>query len=93
MMTLDPMNLLFIIIFTVFWILPWKGYALWTAARRNEKSWFIFLVATTILNVFGLIDIFYIFFVAKKKPEDIKNVISRGAQKTAQAISFKKEDK
>lgn len=75
----------------VLWILPWKGYALWTAAKRNEKPWFVFLTATIVLNVFGLIDIFYLFYVAKKKPEDVKNVIKRGAKKTAEMLSFKKK--
>ena len=27
------------------WVLPWKGVALWKAAQRDEKPWFIvFLV-------------------------------------------------
>lgn len=49
------------------WVLPWKGYALWTASKLNHKVWFIVLL---IINTLALLDIFYIFFIAKKKPKD-----------------------
>lgn len=52
----------------VLWVLPWKGYSLWTASRRGHKWWFIALL---VLNTLGLVDIFYIFYVAKKNPKDI----------------------
>lgn len=45
------------------WVLPWKGYALWTAAHRNEMWWFIVLL---VLNTLAILDIIYIFFVAKR---------------------------
>ncbi|HDO23650.1 MAG TPA: hypothetical protein ENG99_00315 [bacterium] len=45
------------------WILPWKGIALWKASRLKHLKWFI---AILILNTFALLDIFYIFVVAKK---------------------------
>ena len=53
------------------WVLPWKGYALWTASRKGSKRWFIALV---LLNTFAILDIFYIFYVAKKTPQDIKRL-------------------
>jgi len=50
------------------WVLPWKGMALWKAAHRNEKIWFIILL---IVNTVGLLEIFYIFvwikFLAKEE--------------------------
>ncbi len=46
------------------WSLPWKGYSLWTAARRQDKWWFIALL---IINTVGILEIFYIFAIAKKK--------------------------
>lgn len=46
------------------WSLIWKGWALWLASRRGEKVWFIFLL---IANTLGILDIIYIFFVAKRK--------------------------
>ena len=52
----------------VLWVLPWKGYSLWTAVKRAHKGWF---VALLILNTFGILDIIYIFFVAKKSWQDI----------------------
>jgi len=46
------------------WIFVWKGLALWKSARRGEKIWF---VALLLLNTLGLLEIIYIFIVAKKK--------------------------
>jgi hypothetical protein len=46
------------------WVIPWKGIALWIAARRNEKWWFIVLL---IVNTLGILEIIYIFFIAKHK--------------------------
>ena len=53
----------------VFWILPWKGYAMWTAAKNNDKGWF---VALLIVNTLGILEIVYIFGFANKKLHDIK---------------------
>jgi hypothetical protein len=63
-------NLWLFILATV-WILPWKGYALWTASKTKNKRWFIALL---ILNTFAILDIFYIFYIAKKTPKDIFRV-------------------
>ena len=49
------------------WVLPWKGYALWTASHNSNKRWFIALL---ILNTFAILDIFYIFYIAKRSPRD-----------------------
>lgn len=55
-------SILFLVPFMV-WILVWKGWALWLAARRNEMPWFIGLL---ILNTAGILEIFYIFLIAKR---------------------------
>ena len=55
-----------------FWTLPWKGWALWKAARRSEKWWFI---AILILNTVAVLDILYI-FVFSRKPPKTKEVIA-----------------
>jgi len=47
------------------WVLPWKGYALWHAAQLRHKWWFIILL---VVNTLAILDIIYIFFVAKKNP-------------------------
>ena len=66
-------DFLFLLIAMV-WVLPWKGYALWTASRMSHKRWFIALV---ILNTFAILDIFYIFYIAKKTPKDIVSAFKR----------------
>ena len=45
------------------WSLVWKGIALWKAARIGHKSWFIALL---IINLFGIPEIIYIYFIARK---------------------------
>lgn len=54
------------------WVLPWKGYALWNAAKHSHRGWFIALL---ILNTFAILDIFYVFYIAKKRVADIKRDI------------------
>ena len=39
-----------------------KGYALWTAAKRNEKWWFIALL---VINTMGILELIYLLFIAK----------------------------
>jgi hypothetical protein len=56
---LDPK----IIALIIAWVLPWKGVALWKAARLHHKGWF---TAILILNTLAILEIVYIFFVAKK---------------------------
>lgn len=52
-----------IFIIVVLWTLPWKGVALWKAARRSETGWFI---AILILNTLAILEIIYIFYISKK---------------------------
>lgn len=47
-----------------FWVIPWKGIALWIAAKREDKWWFIVLL---IFQTVGILEIIYIFFIAKHK--------------------------
>lgn len=44
------------------WSLGWKGWALWIAARLDQKVWFIVLL---LVNTLGILDIFYIFYFSK----------------------------
>ena len=48
----------------VVWSLVWKGWSLWLAARRGEKLWFLALL---LINSLGILEIIYIFLVAKQK--------------------------
>jgi len=53
------------------WTLPWKGVALWKAARNSHKRWFVVLL---VVNTLALLEIVYIFFFSKKKEEKAKPV-------------------
>lgn len=55
----------------IFWTLPWKGIALWKAAKNNQKVWFIIIF---LLNTLAILDIIYIMFVGKEKKEEKKEV-------------------
>jgi len=46
------------------WTLPWKGVALWKAARNSHKKWFVVLL---VINTLAILEIVYIFFFSKKK--------------------------
>jgi len=54
-----------IIFLTLFWTLPWKGVALWKAAKNSHKKWFIVML---IVNTMALLEIIYIFAFSKEKP-------------------------
>ena len=58
-----------LVVIALLWTIAWKGWALWLAARRGEKVWFIILL---IVNTVGILEIIYIFAVAKQK--DTKTV-------------------
>ncbi|MDO8522486.1 MAG: DUF5652 family protein [bacterium] len=62
------------IILFVVWSVFWKGIALWHSAKRGEKWWF---VALLVINTIGLLEIFYIFFVAKVKASELFDGISK----------------
>lgn len=47
----------------VVWTFAWKGIALWKAAGLQQRNWFIVLL---ILNTAGILEIIYIYFVARK---------------------------
>lgn len=52
----------------IVWSLVWKGLALWKSAGLRQKYWFI---AILIVNTLGVLEIIYIFFVAKKYKVEI----------------------
>ncbi len=55
---------LLLIFALVLWSLPWKGVALWKAARNNQPGWFIALV---VLNTAAILEITYLFFFQRNK--------------------------
>ena len=46
----------------IIWSVVWKGLALWYAARAGQKTWYVILL---IVNTLGILEIIYIFAVAK----------------------------
>ncbi|MBU1179852.1 hypothetical protein KJ885_02835 [Patescibacteria group bacterium] len=54
------------------WTLPWKGVALWKAAKNNHKAWFVILL---VANTLAILEIIYIFAFSKKKKEKEKEII------------------
>jgi uncharacterized membrane protein len=60
------MSLFFIALLV--WSLFWKGLALWHAAKRHEPWWFVIIL---VVNTAGILEIIYLFIVAKVKPEKL----------------------
>ena len=58
-----PVAILFVV-----WALFWKGLALWHAARRGQYWWFLILL---VVNTAGILEIIYLFFVAKLKLSEL----------------------
>ena len=61
---LIPTLILPLFIMLIVWSVAIKGYALWTAARRGEKWWFISIM---LLNTIGLLEVFYLLVIVHKK--------------------------
>ncbi|MBI2610204.1 hypothetical protein HYW53_03465 [Candidatus Giovannonibacteria bacterium] len=47
----------------IIWSFIWKGLALWRAARRGEKAWF---VALLVINTVGILEILYLYVFSRK---------------------------
>ena len=64
MMRLLLMQNSWLLVLALVWTLPWKGLALWKAARRGDKGWF---VALLVINTLALLEIIYIFGFSERK--------------------------
>ena len=53
---------LWLLLLIALWSLIWKAWALWIAARKESKPWFVVLL---ILNTLGILEILYIFVFSK----------------------------
>lgn len=51
------------ILLAILWTIPWKGVALWRAARGCHKGWFVVLL---VVNTLGILEIIYIFIFSRK---------------------------
>ena len=57
------------LIILVAWSILWKGLALWRAAHRGEKVWFIVFL---LINTAGILEIIYLFFITGAKLSDFQ---------------------
>jgi uncharacterized membrane protein len=55
-----------VLIVLVIWTIIWKGLALWRAAEKRSKPWFIVML---ILNTVGVLEIIYLFAVAPRRKD------------------------
>lgn len=65
MMDIDILAFLFML---VVWSYAWKGLGMWHAAKRKEPWWF---AAMLIFNSAGILEIIYLFVVAKVKRKEL----------------------
>ena len=65
----------FLLAIFLLWSITWKGLALWKAAKRNSKFWFIIIL---ILNTVGLLEIAYIFFLHKLDMPPLLGKLKKG---------------
>lgn len=61
------------------WVLPWKGVALWKAAKNSHKKWFI---ALFLLNTLAVLEIIYIFYFSNRKLEPTNATDSKNKEAT-----------
>jgi len=61
---IDPKYILPVAILAVAWTIPWKGVALWKAARNGSIIWF---TALLLLNTLAILEILYIFVFSRKE--------------------------
>jgi hypothetical protein len=51
------------------WATAWKAWALWIAAKKDQKVWFLVFI---IVSTAGILEIFYIFYFSKQDKNTIK---------------------
>ena len=53
-----------VILALALWEIPWKGVALWKAAKNNDLTWFVVLL---VVNTIGILEILYVYIFGNKK--------------------------
>ncbi|MCC6934764.1 MAG: hypothetical protein IT406_03715 [Candidatus Yanofskybacteria bacterium] len=48
------------------WVVVWKGLALWRAAQKEQKWWFIALL---VVNTLGILEILYVYVFSVERPK------------------------
>lgn len=67
----------FIIIFLIDYVL--KAIAIWIAARKDSKVWFVLLL---LINTVGILPLFYIFYFSKINYSDSGSLVDNNLKKT-----------
>lgn len=65
-LTISP-ALYWTLLLLMIWQIPWKGWALWRAAKRDHKIWFIVFL---LVNTVAILEILYIFFWSKPREKE-----------------------
>lgn len=65
------------VLLAVVWSLLWKGLALWRAAKRGEKVWFVVFL---LVNTLGILEIIYLFAVTGAKLSDFTGASQKSAE-------------
>ncbi len=65
---MNEQSLLIFVYLAILWTLPWKGVALWKAARNKHKAWFVVLF---LVNTLAILEILYIFVFSEKRHKSI----------------------
>lgn len=60
------LNNKWVIYLAILWTIPLKGIALYKAARKEQKVWFVLIL---LLNTLGILELLYIFFFSKAVKE------------------------
>ncbi len=63
-----PQAILPILPLIFLWSVLWKGLALWHSSRRGQAWWFVIFL---VVNTLGILEIIYLFAVAKLKFEQL----------------------
>jgi len=66
------------------WSLLWKGWALWKAAQRKQKIWFVVIL---LINTVGILDILYVFIFSNDETiKKIKGIFSGKSKEPAETV-------
>jgi len=57
-----------VLLLLVIWSIFWKGLALWHSGRRGQPWWFVIML---VVNTLGILEIVYLFAVAKLKLSEL----------------------
>lgn len=60
------------------WIIFWKAWAVWIAARQKSKTWFFVLL---FINTAGILEIFYVFHFYKARRVNGKIVYDENVER------------